>query len=1779
MLMMKKFLLIIFTILGILFMGTEAISQAPVIGSFSPIKGAVGTLVTISGSNLSTPTSLTIGGTTALIVSNTVTQLVAMVMPGAVNGAIAITTAGGNTSASGSFTVTAVLPPLNQQGNKLVGTGGIGSTLYQGWSSAISGDGNTVIVGGPFNNAYGGAAWVFTRTGTTWSQQGLKIAGSDSIGDPYQGWAVALSANGNTALIGGPNDSGGRGATWVFTRTGTTWTQQGNKLVGTGSIGDQVYQGNSVSLSADGNTALIGGPYDNSFMGALWVFKRNGNTWAQQGSKITATGNIGPASVGYSVALSADGLTAIAGGYYDNNNIGASWVFTTNGTTWSQQGSKLVGSGYSGSVVFQGWSVALNANGNTAVIGGPGDNNSNGATWVFTRSGSTWTQQGSKLIGSGAGGSGANQGNGVATSADGNTCLIGANYDDGNIGATWVFSRSGNTWSQNGNKLIGTGSIGAAQQGTSLAMSANGSNAIVGGYSDDGQKGAAWIFIPASTNADLSNLLMSSGTLNPGFSSANIIYTSSVPNATATVTVTPTLADARSTIQVRVNSGAYSAVSNSNPSSPLSLNVGSNTIDVLITAQDGTTTKTYTITVSKACPGVSAVFSGSASICQGSSTNLSVALTGGVSPFTVVFDGNTINNYISGSNIPVSPTTTTTYNLSSVTDGNNCTATISGSPVVTLKVNVGITSAAAAGNPICPGATTTLTANGVAGTNAILTWRSGANGTGSNLGTGLTLPNVIAGTYYARVTGDCGSPAEAVVTVSNNVAPTVGNQNTTTCSGIPFSINPSGVPAGTTYTWSVPAYSGTVSGGGAQNNKDSISETLNNSGNTTGTATYTVTPRLGSCSGNDFTAIVTVYPLPTPTFTVFPSPNTCASNSVTYTTQSGMSDYLWNVQGTENADYTVVSGSTGTTSNSATLLWLTGGNKIVTINYKNLNGCSGIKYDSANTLVTIGTQPAVGIAVSAGTNPACLNGNVSFSASPVNGGISPSYQWYKNGISDPSGTGVTYTVSGIIPGNTPTVYVVMTVTPGSCVTSNTATSTTSTITLVSNSWSGGYSNIWGDGRNWCSGFVPTATSDVYIPITLNKPVISGNTDVKNIIIAAGASVTMSNCTLTVNGTVTDSGLFAGIGNSGLRLTYNGNIGTLYFAPGGLGILKLTGLGASATLGNALSIYNELSVENASLTTNGLLTMKSNGNGTSCIGLIATGFINGNVTVERYIPQNGFRAWRLLSVPVKGSQTFKQAWQENQAPLANGNPGYGTLLTSTFTGNGYDAQTSGNSLLGYNSTVNSYVAVTTTNNPMQTDAGYMVYIRGDRSATITGSVQNPTATTLRTNGQLYMGTQPIINVPDGQNVLVGNIYASAIDFDRLLRSGVNSYKVWDPKLLGTNNVGAFQTFSAINGYDPIPGGGSYGSIPNSRIESGQAFFVTTATGGTIQLIESAKTNGSRNVFKTSKTLQQLKTNLYVVNGANKELADGNAIVFDNDYGVGNDDADVLKISNIGENIYLNTNGKHLVIEGRKPVTAEDIFQLGINNLKPMAYMLEFIPANMDKGLVAYLEDKYMGTSTPISLQSNTVINFVVDANAASKTENRFRIVLKSEKAAAIVLSAYPNGYKARLEWKANAERLVKQYEIEYSTDNLCYTKVGMIDAATDDNHSYIFDHENPSQGNNYYRVKQWADGGVAIYSGVAKVAFGKSTGDYLIYPNPVVNNVLKVQFIDKAKGTYTLTIFNKEGRTVFSKKVNHSGGNGTQTVHLSTSLPAGTYHLEIVGENGERVVENVVVGNE
>jgi FG-GAP repeat len=380
------------------------------------------------------------------------------------------------------------------QGSKLTGVGEVGEGFF-GDSVALSGDGNTALIGGA-------SAWVFTRSGQAWTQQ-EKLAGA-------VGGSVALSASGNTALIGEAASGGGVGAVRVFARSGPTWIQQGGVLSGGGEIGKGRF-GDGLALSGDGSTALIGGPEDGKAcgtgcegVGAVWVFTRSGSTWTQQGTKLTpplkATRARG-AAFGERVALSADGSTALIGSPGVRFGRGAAWVFVRTGSSWVQQGKRLFGHKAQGEDLF-GWSVALSADGNTALVGGPGDDgslaNGLGAAWVFTRSGSTWSEQGAKLTGIDELGDG-EAGASVSLSADGNTALIGGPSDNGGfkdgIGAAWAFTRTGSTWSPDGTKLVATGEVGRGEFGTEVAVSGDGKTALIGAPVDNGRIGAAWVFV------------------------------------------------------------------------------------------------------------------------------------------------------------------------------------------------------------------------------------------------------------------------------------------------------------------------------------------------------------------------------------------------------------------------------------------------------------------------------------------------------------------------------------------------------------------------------------------------------------------------------------------------------------------------------------------------------------------------------------------------------------------------------------------------------------------------------------------------------------------------------------------------------------------------------------------------------------------------------------------------------------------------------------------------------------------------------------------------------------------------------------------------------------------------------------------------------------------------------------------------------------------------------------------------------------------------------------
>jgi formylglycine-generating enzyme required for sulfatase activity len=145
-------------------------------------------------------------------------------------------------------------------------------------------------------------------------------------------------------------------------------------------------------------------------------------------------------------------------------------------------------------------------------------------------------------------------------------------------------------------------------------------------------------FTTLSNNADLSALTLSSGTLSPTFASATTSYTASVSNATTSITVTPTRAQANATIEARVNTGTYAAVTSGSPSASLSLNVGSNTVDVRVTAQDGTTQKTYTVTVTRMATQ-SITFANPGAQLANATVNLSATGGGSGNPVTFTVEG------------------------------------------------------------------------------------------------------------------------------------------------------------------------------------------------------------------------------------------------------------------------------------------------------------------------------------------------------------------------------------------------------------------------------------------------------------------------------------------------------------------------------------------------------------------------------------------------------------------------------------------------------------------------------------------------------------------------------------------------------------------------------------------------------------------------------------------------------------------------------------------------------------------------------------------------------------------------------------------------------------------------------------------------------------------------------------------------------------------------------------------------------------------------------------
>ncbi|MFH1378513.1 MAG: putative Ig domain-containing protein [Planctomycetota bacterium] len=421
-----------------------------------------------------------------------------------------------------------------------------------GWSVAISGD--TMVVGANFehSNATGingdqsndsaensGAAYIFVRTGSIWSQQAYLKASNTDASDVF-GCSVAIS--GDTIVVGAyheasnatgingdqlNNSAENSGAAYVFVRTGSIWTQQAYLKASNNGTWDKfgysvAISGDTIVVGAHGEgsnaTGINGNQSDNSasLSGAVYVFIRNAGVWSQQAYLKASNTNAGDV-FGGSVAISGDTIvveacgedsyaTGINGNQSDNSAIesGAVYVFVRNAGVWSQQ-AYLKASNTDSEDQF-GSHVAIS--GNTIIVGaryedsnatginGNQSNNSasnSGAAYVFVRNTSVWSQQAYLK----ASNTEANDVFGWSVAISGDTIVVGARDEEsnasgingdqfnnyaGNSGAAYVYVRNAGVWTQQTYlKASNTGSGDCF--GCSVAIS--GDMIVVGAYSED----------------------------------------------------------------------------------------------------------------------------------------------------------------------------------------------------------------------------------------------------------------------------------------------------------------------------------------------------------------------------------------------------------------------------------------------------------------------------------------------------------------------------------------------------------------------------------------------------------------------------------------------------------------------------------------------------------------------------------------------------------------------------------------------------------------------------------------------------------------------------------------------------------------------------------------------------------------------------------------------------------------------------------------------------------------------------------------------------------------------------------------------------------------------------------------------------------------------------------------------------------------------------------------------------------------------------------------------
>jgi len=342
-----------------------------------------------------------------------------------------------------------------------------------------------------------------------------KLLASDGTTSDRFGDSVSISRDGLTAIVGAPycndNNNVTTGAAYIFKYANGSWSENTKLLANVRAEDDRF--GFSVSISDDGLTAIVGAPYydGNSVnTGAAYIFKYANGLWSE-------TRLLSQYYFGWSVSISGDGLTAIVAATFP----GSVYVFNYANGSWSQS-TELKENGVAS---FQfGSSVSISRDGLTVIVGHPANNDNgtnSGSAYIFKYANGEWSQ--TKLL--------ANDiaaddqfGSSVSISDDGLTAIVGAWFDDYDVngyvnsGAAYIFNYANGTWSQT--KLLADYPTQYDYFGSSVSISGDGLTAIVGAYFDDDRgsaSGSAFIFKYDNGAWSLTKLLASDGTTSDRF--------------------------------------------------------------------------------------------------------------------------------------------------------------------------------------------------------------------------------------------------------------------------------------------------------------------------------------------------------------------------------------------------------------------------------------------------------------------------------------------------------------------------------------------------------------------------------------------------------------------------------------------------------------------------------------------------------------------------------------------------------------------------------------------------------------------------------------------------------------------------------------------------------------------------------------------------------------------------------------------------------------------------------------------------------------------------------------------------------------------------------------------------------------------------------------------------------------------------------------------------------------------------------------------------------------